>query len=164
MPAIGVVIPQLEGFVGSLTGVEQRDGAAFVEMCKYIMRQETLRNATDWNFTGSADVDESANNVLNGAGTLFGVLIGTDSADAELDLVVINDNTSNTLDGTAALDNEDIFATILPAAATDGTREYHPYLFPEGIAYATGITIGADGDDGTNPAANDIHAYLVYRG
>ncbi len=164
MPAPHLIIPRMEGFVSTQTGVQRQGVQLWVEAMKAIMSASSLRDQTNWNFDGSADVDESANNALNGAGTLYGVLISTDSADTEIDFVCINDNTSNTFDGTAALDNEDIWTTALPAAATDGTREYHGFTMPTGIAFATGITIGADGVDGTNPATNDLHAWLVYRG
>lgn len=163
MPAPHVIIPLMEGLVSTMPTNASQRVATWVELCKAIMRQQALRENTDWEFAVSTDIDETGNVVRSGASTLYAGLIGTDSADAEVDWVVVTNATSNTLDGTAALDNTDFFVFELPAAATDGTEEFHSFVIPEGLVLGTGFTVAADGQDGANPAANDIRGWFLYR-
>jgi len=137
--------------------------AEWIKDCKSLLRLTQNRDYTDWAFAASADIDETGNVVLAAAATLYAVLIGTVSADAELDWVCITNATSNTFDGTAALDNGDFIAFALPAAATAGTEEFHSLIIPEGLVMGTGLTTAADGQDGTNPATDDIRAWVLYR-
>ena len=75
------------------------------------------------------------------------------------------------LDGTiAAFAYDDNRATDDPkimiklqAAAVEGTEELWPYLFPKGIPFALYMSFVADGEDGTNPATDDIRAWVLYR-
>ena len=82
--------------------------------------------------------------------------------------MAIFDEDSNTFDGTAALSNTAI-AVIQPrAAGTDGTPEYVGLALiggPDTLGFPldTGLSIGADGRDGTNPAADDIRVWTLYR-
>ena len=82
--------------------------------------------------------------------------------------MAFSDADSNTFDGTAALDNNDIIVIQPRAAATDGTPEYVGMVFvggPDTLGFPldTGLSIGADGNDGTNPAADDLRVWVLYR-
>ena len=161
--AASTLIPEIEGMVSTMPTNAPQAVAEWIKDVKSLLRLTVNRDRSDWVFEASADVDESANVVRSGASTLYAVLFGTVSADAEIDWVCITDATSNTFDGTAALDNTDIAVLALPACATAGTEEFHSWLKPEGLIMGTGLTIGADGQDGTNPATNDIRAWVLYR-
>ena len=163
MPAPEVVIPHLEGTVGQIAGGKE-SAALWVKQMKEIMLLTVHKDQTDWSFGVSEDVDESANDIETG-GVLYGLLIGTNSADAELDFFAVVDDADGTytFDGTAALDNTVNYVTTLPAAATDGTEELHPFTFPEGISFTNHMVFGADGQDGTNPATSDIRAWYLIR-
>lgn len=165
MPAPEVVIPLMEGMVGSIANGKET-ASLWVKMCKEIMLATTHKDQTDWSFGCSEDVDESANDIETG-GVLYGLLIGQNSADAENDVfaVVADADGTYTFDGTAAIDNTALFMYNLPAAATDNTEELHPFIFPMGIDISgtNHMCFGADGEDGTNPAANDIRAWYLIR-
>ena len=163
MATPNVIIPLMEGMVSTMPTTGAQAASEWVKACKSLMRLTANRDQTDWEFEASADVDETANVILSAVGTVYAILIGTNSADSERDWFIITDATSNTFDGTAALDNTDLYAYQLPAAGTDGTEELHGQVFYNGLPMATGICLGADGRDGTNPAADDIRAWILYR-
>lgn len=164
MATPNVIIPVMEGMISTMPTTAGQAASEWVKAVKSLLRLTRNRDLTDWEFVASADVDESANVILAAVGTVYSVLVGTNSADAEVDWFVITNATSNTFDGTAALDNTDLVAYALPAAATDGTEEVHVALWePSGLPMATGICLGADGQDGTNPATDDIRAWILYR-
>lgn len=158
-----VIIPMLEGMVSTMASTATQAAGEWIKDVKSLLYLTRNRDLTDWEFEASADVDETGNVVRSGASTVYAILWGTNSADAERDFAVLSDATSNTLDGTAALDNDDIDVYQLPAAATDGTEEVHGRVFLNGVPCPTGITLAADGRDGTNPAADDVRAWIVYR-
>jgi hypothetical protein len=162
MPAPHVIFPVLEGIVGSLSGATQ-PVALWVKQMKEIMLCGTNKDQTDWELATSEDVDQSVNVISASAVDVYGVLISTNSADAEADWFVMTDTAAGDFDGTAALDNDDLWVFQIPAAATDGTEEFHPFTFPKGINFPAGLDLGADGRDGTNPAADDIRAWVIYR-
>lgn len=161
--APSTLIPAIEGMISTMPTNAPQSVGEWIKDVKSLLRLTSLRDRTDWAFQASADVDESANVIIAAAATVYAVLVGTNSADAEADWFVITNATSNTFDGTAALDNTDFVAFALPIAGTDGTEEFHGMVFPQGLPCGTGISLGADGMDGTNPAADDIRAWILYR-
>lgn len=161
--AANTLLPAIEGMVSTMPTNAPQAVGEWIKDVKSLMRLTSLRDQSDWAFECSTDVDESANVVRSGASTVYALLIGTVSADAEGDIFVLTNDTSNTLDGTAALDNGDRLAYNIPDAATAGVEEFHGFVFPNGIPCDTGICLGADGEDGTNPAANDVRAWILYR-
>ena len=170
MPSPQAILPVLEGMVSTqATGARGRmEPALWVETMKLLLRATGGRDETDFEFALADDVDESANVVSAAATFVFGALIEQDASDAERDFVAIFDEDSNTFDGTAALSNTAI-AVIQPrAAGTDGTPEYVGLALiggPDTLGFPldTGLSIGADGRDGTNPAADDIRVWTLYR-
>lgn len=163
MAAPNIVIPAIEGLVSTMPTNAPQAVSEWIKDVKSLLRLTSLRDQTDWTFVASADIDETANVILAAAGTVYALLIGTNSADSEADFVCLTNDTSNTFDGTAALDNTDVFVYQLPAVATDGTEEFSGFVFPNGIPCGTGISLGADGRDGTNPAVDDIRGWILYR-
>lgn len=161
--AANTLLPAIEGMVSTMPTNAPQAVGEWIKDVKSLMRLTSLRDQSDWAFECSTDVDESANVVRSGASTVYALLIGTNSADSEADIFCLTNATSNTFDGTAALDNTDRLAFNIPAAATDGTEEFWGFVFPNGIPCATGLCLGADGEDGTNPAADDIRAWVLYR-
>lgn len=161
--APNTLLPAIEGLVSTMPTNAPQAVAEWIKDVKSLLRLTSLRDQTDWAFEASADIDESANVIRSGASTVYALLIGTVSADAEADFVCLTNDTSNTYDGTAALDNVDVFVFNVPVAATAGTEEFHGFVFPNGIPCATGISLGADGLDGTNPATNDLRGWILYR-
>lgn len=161
--APNTLLPMIEGLVSTMPTNAPQSVAEWIKDVKSLLRLTQLRDQSDWAFEASPDVDESANVIRSGASTVYALLIGTVSADAEADFVCLTNDTSNTFDGTAALDNVDVFVFNVPAAATAGTEEFHGFVFPKGIPCGTGVSLGADGNDGTNPATNDLRAWILYR-
>lgn len=170
MPSPSAVIMAMEGMIATqATGAGGRqEPAIWVEMMKALLRAPGARDETDFQFVLADDVDESANVIDAAATHILGILIEQDSADAERDFVVITDGDSNTLAGESALDNDDVAVLQVRAAATDGTPEYVGVAYvggPDTLGFPldTGLTIGADGRDGTSPAADDVRVWVLYR-
>lgn len=161
--AIDTLLPQIDGMIATMPTTAAQAVGKWLEQVKSQLRLTSVRDQTDWAFECSTDVDETGNAVRTGASTVYALLIGTNSADAERDIFCLTDAASNTFDGSAALDNDDLFTYQLPAAGTDGTEELHGHVFSQGIPCGTGITLSADGRDGTNPAADDVRAWILYR-
>lgn len=161
--AANTLLPAIEGLVSTMPTNAPQAVAEWIKDVKSLMRLTSLRDQSDWAFQASNDVDESANVIASAASTVYALLIGTVSADAEGDIFCLTNDTSNTFDGTAALDNGDRLAFNIPDAATAGTEEFHGFVFPSGIPCGTGVCLGADGEDGTNPATDDIRAWILYR-
>ena len=163
MPAPHEVIPRLEGMVSTMAASAPQAVGEWIKQCKAILRLVGNRDYTDWDFAASPDVDESGNVIRNGASTLYAVLVETVSADTELDWVDVSNENGNTFDGTAALDNADSVVFRMPASGAAGTQTYQSWINPGGLVCGTGITVAADGQDGTNPATDDLRAWVLYR-
>lgn len=161
--APNTLLPMIEGLVSTMPTNAPQAVGEWIKEVKSLLRLTAIRDQADWAFEASADVDQTGNAIRTGASTVYAVLVGTVSADAERDWFVITDAASNTFDGTAALDNDDLVAYELPAAGTAGTEEFHGMVFPQGVPCATGITVSADGRDGTDPAADDVRCWILYR-
>ena len=163
MPAPHEIIPSLEGLVGFVQATTDNEGVEeigqFIEMCKLVMRSGSKRNLTTWVFAHQDDIDETANLIYTGAAYVHGLLYRTTAA--AVDLMILTDNTSNTIDAAAALDADDMFVIELELAAS-GYR-FGSVVFPQGLYCATGITIGSDAQGGTSPAANDNDVFILYR-
>lgn len=169
MSAPEVVIPLMEGHLGALANSKQ-NVALFVKMMKLIMLSDSNRTQTDWTFTAIEDIDETsaatATAPESGA-TLYGILVGQKSADTSEDYLAICDDADGTIAAFAAGDTRvtdvpGIQIRLMPAT-TDLTEEYWPYVFPAGIPFAAYMSFVADGEDGTNPATDDIRAWVLYR-
>ena len=166
MPAPHVVIPILEGIIGTIQGTQvgaAQNVADWVRMCKIVMLSAANKDRTDWEFTVSEDIDQTGNVVRNGASTLYGFVVGYNAATAGGDLLCVTNANGNTFSGAAALDSDDLLVVNLPAAATEGTEELHPVILPEGQVYGTALTFAADAQGGTDPATDDVRAWILYR-
>jgi hypothetical protein len=170
MPAPEVVIPLLEGHVGSIAN--GGEGAAlFVKMCKEVMLATVHKDQTDWTFVNISDIDETSAATATAPETgavLYGMLIGyVNATTTDEAIVAVCDDADGTIAAFAAGDTrvtDDPKVQIkLQAAATEGTEELWPYLFPRGIPFASYMSFVADGEDGTNPATGDIRAWILYR-
>lgn len=159
------LIPRLEGLAGiiaarSPAAVDSQEIITWVEMCKQVMRQEAVRGLSTWEFTRSTDVDESANQIITNACTVYAVLIESNAAAA--DRVSLTNATSNTYDDTAALDAGDLLVLHANSSGTEATERWTGYVFPSGVTFDTALSVGADGIGGTNPAADDIDLFVLY--
>ena len=170
MPSPQAIMPVLEGMVSTqATGARGRmEPALWVETMKLLLRATGARDETDFEFALADDVDQTANVISTAATFVFGALVEQDSADAERDFVVLVDADSDTVDGTAANANTYIAMVQPRAAGTDGTPEYVGVALiggPDTLGFPldTGLTIGADGRDGTDPAADDLRVWTLYR-
>lgn len=160
MPGAEQIIERIDGLVSTLGGAKQ-NVAVWAEQVKVLLRSDGLKDKTDWEFTPDETVIQATSSIYVGASTVYGALIGTISADAEQDHVYITDVAAGDFVGTA-VDTDDWICVQLPACATAGVEEFHTVLV-EGIYYAAGIDVGADGNAGTNPGATDIRIWVLYR-
>lgn len=165
MPAPEVVIPTMEAVMNTVAGAGE-SVALWVKTMKDIMLCGANKDQTDWEFEWSNAVIKTGPDLETGA-VVYGIVLGQKSSAAEADFVVIDADADGTVtfDGTAALANTVVFATQLPATATDGTFEYHPYAFHKGllIGTTTHLCVLADGRDGTDTTTGDIEAYVLFR-
>lgn len=160
----------MEGMVGTMTAgstkVATQVVSDWVEMCKYLVKRPGNRGVTDWAFKGTADIDESANDLETGA-QLFGLLLGHNGATLEPSVAINAD-----ADGTLTVAHTDtIVATglreliVCPVSGTEDTEVYVARIFVEGINISgtNHLCIGADGSDGTNVPADDLRGWALYR-
>jgi hypothetical protein len=162
MPAPEVVIPLIEGHIGSLAGADE-SVALWVKLMKQVMLSGTNKDQTDWEFIGDLSIVEAASVISATAVDVYGILIGIINADAERKFFVMTDTAAGAFAGESALDNDDLWVYQIPAAATVGTMEYWPHVFPKGINFPAGLDLAADGRDGTTMVASDVAAWVVYR-
>jgi hypothetical protein len=175
MPYANVVLEQLEGIVAANNTPESTDISlsnnlnTWLECMKVVMHGSPQRTEDHWQVSGTASVVAIGVVAQLGAVatpcTLYGLLIGQNSADAEEDIICLSD-AANTLADADQLDAMDVADDILyyrpPVAATDGVREWHGLVFPEGIVFPTSIVAAAEGNNGTATAVGDIMIYTVY--
>lgn len=162
MPAPHVIIPDLEAIASSLAGADQ-SVALWVKQMKEVMLSTNLKDQTDWQLGYDASVVEATSVISATAVDVYGLLIGSISADAERDFFCMTDTAAGDFDQTAILDNDDLWVYQIPACATAGTEEFWPHVFPKGINFPAGLDLLADGRDGANPSVGDIRAWVVYR-
>lgn len=162
MPTPHVVFSNMEGTLGAIAGTNQAV-ADWIRQAKITMLSAANKDFTNWEFDGSVDIDETGNVIRNGASTLYGFVIAYNAATAAGDLLAVTNANGNTFDGTLALDATDLLVINLPAAATEGTEEFHCVMIPEGQAYGTALTFAADAQGGTNPALDDVRGFILYR-
>ena len=173
MPASTVVIPQLEGYLGTLVNSGVTGGPSvlqtepvfeWINVVKRLMRQPLTRDLTDWNMfaTGSVIKTSATNVVYTGVSTLYAILFGSINT-AKAQWEAIYDHAAKTFDATAALDALTRGLVYQPAAASASAREYMGVVWEQGIPFATAISIAAEGFDGTDTSANDVSAVVIYR-
>jgi hypothetical protein len=175
MPYANVVFQELQALVAANVQQEATDISlsnnlnAWLEGLKVIMKYAPQRNSDHWFWSGTASlVDVGVVAQLGAVAapcTLYGVLLGQNSADAEEDIICLSDlaNTLADADQFAAMDTaDDMVYYRLPVAATDGVREWHGLLFPEGVAFPTSIIAASEGNNGTATVANDVAIITVY--
>lgn len=170
MPSPSAIIMAMEGMVATqATGAAGRqEPAIWVEMMKALLRAPGARDETDFQFVLADDVDQTANVIDTAATHILGILVEQDASDAERDWVVVYDADSGTFDGAAIFTN-DIVACVQPrATGTNDTPEYVGLAFvggPDTVGFPldTGLSIGADGRDGTDPALDDLRVWVLYR-
>ena len=159
----------IDGLVGTMA-ISAKAGqkvAAFCQTCKDIVRMSGNRNVTDWKFQGLSDIDqdgsaETGATDLIAATYVYALLVGSVGDDAEIDWVALYDADSATFDGTAALSNSVFGVKAIPLGTT--VEDYHvAFVDHAGFALATGLTVAADGQDGTNPATDDMRGWILYR-
>lgn len=171
MASVHDVICRMEGMVSTLaTGVASQGVGTWIEACKAVMRSPNLREQTDWEFKMVPDIDETsaAGDTAPETGcTLYGLLVGQKSADASEDYIALCDDADGTI---AAFAHTDSRFTDIPkiqlwllAATTDGTEEYHGVVIPTGLVFTNYMSFAAEGEDGTNPATDDLRAWALYR-
>ena len=175
MPYPNAVLSHLEGIIAANNTPESTDISlsnslnAWLEGMRVIMKYAPQRLDDHWCVSGTASIVAVGVVAQLGAVaapcTLYGILVGQNSADAEEDILVLSD-TANTLadaDAFSAIDDaDDMLYYRLPVAAVDGVREWHGLLFPEGIIFPTSIIAAAEGNNGTATVAGDIMLYTVY--
>jgi len=175
MPYPQAILSHIEGVVAANNQVEATDISlsnsinAWLEGLRVIMKYAPQRNDDHWCFSGTASIVAVGVVAQLGAVaapcTLYGILVGQNSADAEEDVIVLSDaaNTLADADTFAEIDTaDDILYYRVPVAAVDGVREWHGLLFPEGIVFPTSIIAAAEGNNGTATIAGDIMLYTVY--
>jgi hypothetical protein len=175
MPYANVVLEQLEGIVAANNTPESTDISlsnnlnTWLDCMKVVAKNVPQRQSDHWQVSGTASVVALGVVALLGAVatpcTLYGLLIGQNSSDAEEDVVVLSDaaNTLADADTFAEIDTADDMLYYRPVpATTDGVREWHGLVFPEGIAFPTSIIAAAEGNNGTATAVGDIMIYTVY--
>ena len=167
MPAPNTLIPQIEGIMGSVAGGNQRV-ALWVKQIKEVLLSDSNRNKSDFEFVALTDIDEDGAAEVNAAplttaGALLGGVIATVSTAAERSWVIFDDADTYTFDGTAALDNGVMLAIQMPAATTAITEQFVPFICQDPLVFATGMSICADGRDGTNPTTNDLRGWILIR-
>jgi hypothetical protein len=169
MPTPHALFPFIEGTLGSLgsTSVQNQQFSDWYRYARQLMLSAHLRTQTDWEFYYVQSVVPAgvlvagANLVAN---IVYGVLVSTDSADAERDQVCLGEAAAAAaFSGAAVPANTVVWSFQPPAATVAGVREWHAFLFPTGIPCAAGPEIAADGRDGADPAANAISAYVLLR-
>lgn len=165
MPAPEVVIPLIEGHVGSLAGGGE-SLALWVKQIKEVMLCGANKDQTDWEFYSSTAVIKTGPDVETGA-VLYGLILGQSDSAAEEDFFVADADADGTvtLDGTAALANTVRLVYTLEAATTDGTFEYYPMIFEKGILFGTTthMCLLSDGRDGTDTVSGEVSVIAVYR-
>ena len=161
--APSTLIPTIEGMVSTMPTNAPQSVAEWIKDVKSLLRLTSLRDQSDWAFSAINDVDETADVIRSGASTVYALLIANVNADSETNFFCLSNATSNTFAGESLLDDDDVFAFQIPAAATSGTEEFHGFIFPAGILCGTGICLGADGRAGTSPGADEVRAWVLYR-
>jgi len=169
MPTPHALFPFIEGTLGSIpsTQIQTQQFTDWYRYVRQVMLSADLRTKTDWEFFHVASVLPAGSIVGAadlGANIVYGLLVSTNSADAERDQFFLGEAAAAAaFSGVAVPANTAVFMYQIPAAATAGTREWHPFVFPQGIPCAAGPEVAADGRDGTDPAANAISVWVLLR-
>jgi len=165
MPAPYEVFPRLAGIVGSVAGAGQCV-ADWLQMCRMIMHSASNKDKTDWQIYYGYIVPAGGAGMIEAlTSTVYAMLVGNVSANAELDWIVIDDDAGGgaTFDGTAGLVNTVKAVHQIPACAVAGVEEFQAFVYPLGLVVTTDLLIMADGRDGTDTGATDVRVWLLYR-
>jgi hypothetical protein len=168
MPAPEIVIPLLEGTVGSVAGVDEA-AALWVKQMKDIMLMTSHKDLTDWAFINIPDIDEASTaaggQAPESGARLYGVLYAHSDA-AAISYTAVCDDADGTI---AAFDTAGSRVTDvpliqlgLPAAATDGTEEFWGVAIAKGLPFTNFMTFVGD-QSGTQIGDNQLRAWCVYR-
>ena len=164
MPAPHEIIPRLEGFNGYIAASTDQDSQFaynWVEDCKRIMRQTSLRGLTTWEFvTTDSVIDTAVDQISTSASTLYAVMIRSNAA--AVDRILFVNATTNAYDETAAMDAVDLLCLYANAHATEGTERWTPYTMASGIVFGTALSVNADGIGGGAPTAADIDVWALF--
>jgi hypothetical protein len=167
MASVADICAKMDGMVGTMA-VSADAGqhvAFFIQACKDIMRLPANRSLTTWNFQSLSDIDEdgatqTGDADLIAATKFYGLLVG--HLDDQANWVAILDADSGTLAGENALANGTMAVLQVPAVTTAGVEEFYSAVYPRGIALGTGLTVHADGLDGTAPVADALRGWILF--
>ena len=167
MATPSAIYPVLEGLAGVVPATGTQVVGEWTAALKQILRAWPHRTYTDYALIALSDIDEDGSAETNAAPlttatSVYGLLVGTVSTDSERDWVVVADADSITFAGESAYANT-VMAALQLAAAGTGLESFEGMIWPDGIPLATGLSICADGRDGTGPAANDIRGWVLFR-
>ena len=182
------IIPKLEGMVGYMIG--SADGGSvqgnsivteWVKLVKLLLEGPNFRYLTDFEFVLSDDVDSTGVVIDTSATHFIAGLIETAGAfttDAT-GWVGWSDADSDTVDFSGADDNDIMLKVHTGSVAATGVSEFTPVICmagiggstdgttttysDAGISLAIGLTVAADGDDGTEIAADAVRVWTLYR-
>ena len=182
------IIPKLEGMVGFQIG--SADGGStqgnaivteWVRLVKELLKGPSFRYLTDLQFGLSDDVDSTGVVISTSATHLIAGLIETAGAFTTdgTGWVGWSDADSDTVDFSGADDNDIMLKVHAGSVATSGVSEFTPVILmagiggstdgttttysDTGISLAVGLTVAADGDDGTEIAADAVRVWTLYR-
>ena len=181
MPSPMVIIPRLEGMVGTVAQGNQAV-ATWVEMVKTLLRSPLYRDLTDFEFDFVPAITDvgivvstDATHLIADCWEISGDL-GTDTSafcgysDADSDTIVL----------TTALSTQEDVVTVFTVndLGTSTINEYYPHIYlagasgveaapgtysQTGIGLAIGLTAWSDGNDSNPTTAASCRAFVLYR-
>ena len=143
-------------------------GQGFALWCRLMkIVVQSKRTATDWNLTKVGTHVNASAELVDGAGTLYGVFAWcTDTSEAHV-LMIRDTTTAITLNSgamNAAETAANEYALVnIPATTAVTQPAYGTIIIPDGLGCSLGITYAGDGVGGNAPAANALKAYYVWR-
>lgn len=174
-----VIIPQLEGMVGTMPQGNEAV-QTWLEMVKFLLRSQAYRNLDDLQLAFVPAITDvgivvstDATHVIADCWEIAGDL-GTDTSVR----CGMTDADSDTIDITAAITEDVILNFTANDLATAGVYEFYPHIYlagasgieaapgtysQTGIALTTGLTAWADGMDGNAATAASVRALVLYR-
>jgi hypothetical protein len=170
MAAPYTLFPIIEGVVGNIvgtaSGVVSQRVAFWMKQVKELMLSDTNKDLTDFEFVALTDIDEDGSAETNSAPIstathVYALLVG--HIDDQANWVTTLDADTGTLGGELALANGVTSLFVVPACASAGVEEFTGVVFPMGLVHATGLTVQADGQDGTAPVANALRGWVLIR-
>jgi hypothetical protein len=151
------VIPRLEGFVSTYSDVltAPQGLSTFAELCKAVMRQQSLRDQTDWELYHTAVLTTSEETIDASAATVYGIAFINGAGDTST--LGLFDAANPTVAIGDLNDGGNLRIALVAAASTIKCA-----VFPEGIPFSTALTIAAmETDEGSTGISGT--ALVVYR-